>query len=90
MVKKKTYITSTGEKLTDEDIYRIAEEIENKEYGIEDIKRRGRPYVGSGPARLVPVRLDPETYEKVKERVAADHVTTSQLIRDALNQYLAS
>ena len=48
----------------------------------------GRPAMGSGPAEVVPVRLDPELKAAVEARAEADHTTTSDVIREALRRFL--
>lgn len=84
-----TYVTKTGKVLTDADIQAIADEAE-RGYEIEQLKarRRGRPTLGSGPSEVVPVRLDPELKQAVEARAAADHTTTSEIIREALRRFL--
>lgn len=58
--------------------------------GRETLKtrRRGRPLLGSGPAEVVPVRLDPELKSAIEARAATEQLTTSELIRRALRHYL--
>jgi len=48
---------------------------------------KGRP-MGSGPADVVPVRLDPELKLLVESRAEHDHTSTSEVIREALRRYL--
>src|SRR3546814_1575890 len=57
----RTYTTKTGRELTDSDIEKLADEAEQG-YDVDDLRRRrrGRPMLGSAPAEVVPVRLDPE------------------------------
>ena len=88
MTKPKTY-TATGRQLTDADIDAIAVEFEH-EYDTETLKtrRRGRPLLGSGPAEVVPVRLDPALKSAIEARAATEQLTTSELIRRALRHYL--
>ncbi len=90
MSKPKTYRTPGGQVLTDADLDAIAEEVEHKDYDVEQLKarRRGRPPIGSGPAEVVPVRIDPELRAAIEVRAAADHSTTSEIIREALRRYL--
>jgi len=90
MTKPKTYKTPTGHELTDADLDAIATEVESKNYDIEQLKgrRRGRPPMGTGPADVVPVRIDPELRAAIEARANADHTTTSELIREALRRYL--
>ncbi len=90
MTKPKTYTTATGRVLTDDDLDTIAEDIEHADYDVEELKtrRRGRPLLGSAPAEVVPVRLDPELKSAVDARAEAEHLTTSEIIRKALRRYL--
>jgi hypothetical protein len=90
MSTSKTRKTSSGQKLTDTDLDAIADEVEHKEYDVEQLKarRRGRPSMGSGPAEVVPVRLDPELRAAVEERAEAEHRTPSEVIREALRRFL--
>jgi uncharacterized protein (DUF4415 family) len=90
MTNRRTYTTASGRTLTDDEVERIADEVATKEYDVEQIKRRGRPSIGSGPAQLVPVRLDPELLRSLRERALRDHSSNSEVIRAALREYLAS
>jgi uncharacterized protein (DUF4415 family) len=86
----KTYTTKSGKTLTDADIEQLADEAASTDYDIETLKhrRRGRPLIGSAPAEVVPVRLDPELRAAVEARAAADQTTTSDVIREALRRFL--
>ncbi|MCC6227328.1 MAG: CopG family transcriptional regulator [Microthrixaceae bacterium] len=90
MSKPKSYTTATGRVLPDDDLDAIAEELEHADYDVEELKtrRRGRPLLGSAPAEVVPVRLDPELKSAVDARAEAEHLTTSEIIRKALRRYL--
>jgi hypothetical protein len=89
MAKPKTYMTASGRKLTDADIETIAAEVASKDYDVDALKRRrGRPPMGSGPADVVPVRIDPELRAAIEERAKADNTTTSDVIREALRRFL--
>jgi len=85
----KPYRTASGKTLTDADIEALADEAE-RGYDVDVLKarRRGRPMLGSAPAEVVPVRLDPSLKEAVEARAAADETTTSEIIREALRKYL--
>ena len=50
--------------------------------------KRGRPALGSAPASVESVRLDPEMREQLLERATADGTTTSEVIRQALRRFL--
>ena len=90
MPNPKTYTTRSGRKLTDADIEAIADDVATKDYDVEAIKtrRRGRPPMGAGPAEVVPVRIDPELRAAIEARAEADHMTTSEVIREALRRFL--
>ena len=59
-------------------------------FEVEEILRRrgGRPSMGSAPASVESVRLDPELSEALRERADREGRTNSDLIRDALRRYL--
>ena len=82
--------TATGRILTDADLDAIAEEVETSDYDIDTLRkrRRGRPAMGSGPAEVVPVRIDPELRAAVTARAETDGTTTSEVIREALRSFL--
>jgi len=90
MTDPKEHRTRTGRTLTDEDVDAIAREVEETDYDVEALKtrRRGRPTMGSGPADVVPVRIDPELRAAIEARAEADHTTTSEIIREALRRFL--
>jgi predicted transcriptional regulator len=44
--------------------------------------------LGTAPAEVVPVRLDPDLKEAVEARAKADQTTTSEIIRKALRSFL--
>ncbi len=90
MTSKHRYTTSAGRTVTDDEIDTIANDVATHEYDVEEIRRRGRPTLGSGPAQLVPVRIDPELLDSLRSRAARDHATNSEVIRAALREYLAS
>lgn len=90
MSDPKEHKTRTGRSLTDKDVDAIAREVEETDYDVEALKtrRRGRPTMGSGPADVVPVRIDPELRAAIEARAEADHTTTSEIIREALRRFL--
>jgi len=85
-----THKTKTGRTLSDADLDALADEVEAADYDIEVLKsrRRGRPSMGSGPAEVVPVRIDPELKAAIEARADADDTTTSEVIREALRRFL--
>ncbi|MPZ54051.1 MAG: ribbon-helix-helix protein, CopG family [Acidimicrobiia bacterium] len=90
MTKPKVHRTSSGRTLRDEDLDALAADVEEAEYDVEVLKtrRRGRPPMGSGPADVVPVRIDPELRAAIEARAEADHTTTSEVIREAIRRFL--
>lgn len=56
---------------------------------VETLRRRGgRPSLGSAPASVESVRLEPELREALLTRAARDHETPSSVLRKALRSYL--
>ncbi|HST70713.1 MAG TPA: CopG family transcriptional regulator [Solirubrobacterales bacterium] len=90
MKRRKTYgRTPDGKLITEE----LVEELSRKAeagYYVDEIleRRRGRPAMGSGPASVESVRLDPELREALSCRAASDEESTSNVIRKALRLYL--
>jgi len=86
----KTYLTKSGKSLTDADIDATANEVATADYDMDSLKarRRGRPLLGSAPAEVVPVRLDPELRAAIEARADADDTNSSEIIRRALRAYL--
>ncbi|MGQ0848031.1 MAG: ribbon-helix-helix protein, CopG family [Actinomycetota bacterium] len=90
MTEPKTHRTRSGRTLTDEEIDALSTEVAETDYDVEDLKtrRRGRPSMGSGPADIVPVRIDPELRAAIQARAEAEHTTTSEIIREAIRRFL--
>ena len=86
----KTYTTASGRVLTEANLDAIADEVEHAEFDVDALKqrRRGRPSMGSAPAEVVPVRIDPELRAALDARAAADHSSASEVIREALRRFL--
>jgi len=90
MSNNKTIGVSGGMPISQEDIERLADEAESG-YDESQLQRgRGRPPIGNGPAKTVQARLDPDLYDALKQRVEADHTSPSQVVRDALQDYLGA
>jgi hypothetical protein len=90
MSESKTHRTKSGRIVSEEEIDALATEVEETDYDVERLKtqRRGRPSIGSGPADVVPVRIDPELKAAIEARAVADRTTTSEIIREALRRFL--
>lgn len=88
MSKREVVGVSNGVPLSDGDIEALADEAE-RGYSVKSLQRRGgRPLMGTAPAEVVPVRIDPELRAAIDARATADDTTTSEVIREALRRYL--
>ena len=75
----------------DDEFWRRAEE--KADAGLDPSRLRcrvGRPTLGEEPAGLTAVRLPPDVRRVLDDRAAEEHISTSEVIRRALEQYLAS
>ena len=90
MTSKKTYgKTEDGVPITEELVGKLAAKAESGFDVRETLRRRrGRPPLGSGPATVETVRLDPELRQALAQRAERDEETTSSVIRRALHRYL--
>lgn len=80
--------TSGGVPVSDDLVEQLADEAEAG-YDVPTLRRRGgRPPLGSGPAEVVPVRIDPELRAALAARADADATTASEVIRQALRAWL--
>ena len=82
--------TRTGGSVSATELDALAEKVEHRDYDVDALqkRRRGRPAMGSAPAEVVPVRIDPELRAAVAARAESDRTTTSEIIREALRQFL--
>ncbi len=81
----------TNGEVTPEQIQAWADEAE-RGYDVEYLHgRMGRPLLDlSGPAQVVPVRLTPSQVARLDERVEREHSTRSEVLRAAVDAFLAS
>lgn len=81
----------SGRPITDSEVEALAAEAEAG-YDVDELiarrPKRGRPALGSAPASVESVRLDPELRRELTERARAEGTTTSELIREALRRFL--
>jgi Ribbon-helix-helix protein, copG family len=80
-------ITSKGRPVTDGQIQALADEAEAG-VDITKLKRAGRPTLGTAPADVFPVRLDPNLRAALEQRAETEHTTASDIVRTALRTYL--
>ena len=79
-----------GTPITDELVAAFADEAE-RGYDVDKLVRRrvaGRPAMGSAPASVESVRLDPELKRDLLLRAADEQISVSELIRRALRDYV--
>ncbi len=93
-MSRRTYgRTKSGEPIDDEMIEGFAEEAE-RGYAAQQLRGkprgRGRPPLGEAAKVVESVRLEPDLRAQAEERAAVEGVTTSELIRRALREYLRS
>jgi hypothetical protein len=83
--------TRPGRPITDVDVETLAAEAEAG-YDVDELiarrPKRGRPALGSSPASVESVRLDPELRRELIDRARADATTPSEVIREALRRFL--
>ncbi|MDR3107030.1 MAG: ribbon-helix-helix protein, CopG family [Bifidobacteriaceae bacterium] len=82
--------TINGVPVTEDQIEAWVAEAEHG-YDTAQLKRRGRgrPGRGSGPSRVIPVRLTAEELAAVDARAMREHKTRSEVMRDALAAHAA-
>lgn len=81
--------TRSGRELTDELIEKFVDEAEAG-FDVARLRVRGRPRMGTAPARSFPVRLEPALRAALDERAAEEHRPAAEVVRDALRRYLAA
>jgi hypothetical protein len=83
--------TRSGQPITDTDVRALAAEAEAG-YDVDRLiarrPKRGRPALGSAPASVESVRLDPELRLELLQRARSEGTTTSEIIREALRRFL--
>lgn len=85
--------TNLRSPLTDDEIEAIASEFEKRDFAPAELAairktRRRSPRLGEARAEVHTFRAPPSYKRRIQERAAAQHVTESQVIRDALDAYL--
>lgn len=82
--------SANGEEM-DEEFWQRAEEQAEAGLDTSRLRRRsGRPPIGEKAAELTAVRLPPEVRRALDDRAVQEHTTASDVIRRALERYLAS
>ena len=89
--RKRVYHMIDGEILTDEDYERMADDFATRDFDLSRFTRLpGRPLMGKAVAQVVPVRIEPAIVKSIDRRAKKEGTTRSDIIRQAINNYLAS
>ena len=90
MNESHSYRTKSGRVLGQDELERLSAEAE-RGYDVDRMTRRaGRPRMGSAPAVVVPIRLHEALHSAVKSRADALRTSVSDLVRQAVVEYLDS
>ena len=89
--RRKTYRLKSGVVVTDSDIRRMADDVATRDFDLSKFTRLpGRPLMGKAVAEVVPVRIEPAIVKSIDRRAKKEGTTRSDIIRQAINNYLAS
>ena len=89
--QQKTYRLKSGIVLNDSDIQRMADDIATRDFDLSKFTRLpGRPLMGKAVAEVVPVRIEPSIIKSIDRRAKKEGTTRSDIIRQAITNYLAS
>jgi hypothetical protein len=90
-VKEEVFRTASGEVLTEDDIEKIADEIESDAPVVfTAVRPVGRPSLdGNGASPRLSFRIPRELYDEAAERAIAEERTVSAVAREALEKFLA-
>lgn len=88
--RQKTYRLKSGVVVTDLDIQRMADDVATRDFDLSKFTRLpGRPLMGKAVAEVVPVRIEPSIVKSIDRRARKEGTTRSDIIRQAINNYLA-
>ena len=89
--RQKTYRLKSGIVVNDSDIQRMADDVATQEFDLSKFTRLpGRPLMGKAVAEVVPVRIEPSIVKSIDRRAKKEGTTRSDIIRQAITNYLAS
>ena len=89
--RQKTYRRKSGVVVTDLDIQRMADDVATRDFDLSKFTRLpGRPLMGKAVAEVVPVRIEPSVVKSIDRRAKKEGTTRSDIIRQAITNYLAS
>ena len=88
--RQKTYRLKSGVVVTDLDIQRMADDVATRDFDLSKFTRLpGRPLMGKAVAEVVPVRIEPSIVKSIDRRAKKEGTTRSDIIRQAIANYLA-
>ena len=89
--RQKTYRLKSGIVVNDSDIQRMADDVATRDFDLSKFTRLpGRPLMGKAVAEVVPVRIEPSIVKSIDSRAKKEGTTRSDIIRQAITNYLAS
>ena len=89
--RKRVYHMIDGEILTDADFERMSDDFATRDFDLSKLTRLpGRPLMGKAVAQVVPVRIEPAIVKSIDRRAKKEGTTRSDIIRQAINTYLAN
>ena len=89
--RQKTYRLKSGVVVTDSDIRRMADDVATRDFDLSKFTRLpGRPLMGKAVAEVVPIRIEPSIVKSIDRRAKKEGTTRSDIIRQAITNYLAS
>jgi hypothetical protein len=89
--QQKTYRLKSGIVVNDSDIQRMADDVATRDFDLSKFTRLpGRPLMGKAVAEVVPVRIEPSIVKSIDRRAKKEGTTRSDIIRQAITNYLAS
>ena len=89
--RQKIYRLKSGTVVNDSDIQRMADEVATRDFDLSKFTRLpGRPLMGKAVAEVVPVRIEPSIVKSIDSRAKKEGTTRSDIIRQAITNYLAS
>ncbi len=89
--RQMTYRLKSGTVVNDSDIQRMADDVATRDFDLSKVTRLpGRPLMGKAVAEVVPVRIEPSIVKSIDRRAKKEGTTRSDIIRQAITNYLAS
>ena len=89
--RQKTYRLKSGIVVNDSDIQRMADDVATRDFDLSKFTRLpGRPLMGKAVAEVVPVRIEPSIVKSIDRRAKKEGTTRSDIIRQAITNFLAS